>query len=166
MNIRIESFGGSCQDQVTNLISGIQRGEFGLPITPEQQPDLADIPSFYQKGAGNFWLALEEDRVVGTIALLDIGGGLAAIRKMFVARDYRGAENGVAKGLLQTLLTSAGQGGITAVYLGTTPFFKAAHRFYEKNGFCEIDKEDLPASFPIMKVDTKFYKMALGPENN
>ena len=45
---------------------------------------------------------------------------------------------------------------ITAIYLGTTAAFVAAHRFYEKNGPCEIDRSALPEVFPIMAVDTKF----------
>jgi hypothetical protein len=35
---------------------------------------------------------------------------------------------------------------------------KAAHRFYEKNGFVEIAKEQLPESFPLMRVDNRFFK--------
>jgi hypothetical protein len=45
------------------------------------------------------------------------------------------------------------------VFLGTTPFFRAAHRFYEKHGFSQIPKQRLPSSFPIMEVDTKFYHL-------
>jgi predicted N-acetyltransferase YhbS len=45
--------------------------------------------------------------------------------------------------------------------LGTTAKFLAAHRFYEKNGFREIAQTELPASFPVMTVDTKFYRRAL-----
>jgi hypothetical protein len=37
----------------------------------------------------------------------------------------------------------------------------AARRFYEKNGFAEVDVSQLPAAFPVMKVDTKFYRLAL-----
>ena len=37
------------------------------------QPDLLQIPQFYQSGAGNFWVALDGEEVVGTVALLDIG---------------------------------------------------------------------------------------------
>jgi hypothetical protein len=40
----------------------------------------------------------------------------------------------------------------------TTQKFLAAHKFYEKNGFMEIRKNQLPDTFPIMKVDSKFYK--------
>jgi N-acetylglutamate synthase-like GNAT family acetyltransferase len=135
----------------------IQREEFGIAITAEDQPDLFDIPGFYQRGAGNFWLALHEGRVVGTVALVDIGGGLGALRKMFVHRDYRGGQPGVARALLDTLRGWARERGLQAIYLGTTAKYLAAHRFYEKNGFREVAAAELPPSFPRMAVDTKFY---------
>lgn len=145
-------------EQIIALIVGIQRGEFGVDITAAEQPDLADIQGFYQVHNGNFWAALEGERVIGTISLLDIGGGQGALRKMFVHRDFRGAPLGVAKGLLDTLLAWAQAKSFREVFLGTTPKYLAAHRFYEKNGFIEITTSDLPAAFPIMSVDKKFYR--------
>ncbi|MGD8562302.1 MAG: GNAT family N-acetyltransferase, partial [Desulfarculaceae bacterium] len=97
------------------------------------------------------------------VALLDIGNDQAALRKMFVKKEYRGSSQGIAARLLQQLLAWAREQRVREIYLGTTPFFLAAHRFYAKNGFIEIDKTDLPAAFPVMSVDTKFFKMALGP---
>jgi GNAT superfamily N-acetyltransferase len=161
--MEIVPFAPAHEDAVVALIVPIQREEFGIDITAEQQPDLRSIPSFYQTGAGGFWLACSEGRVVGTIALLDIGGGEAALRKMFVHRDHRGAGRGVAARLLGALLGHAAARGLRTIYLGTTPDFHAAHRFYEKNGFVEIAREDLPASFPVMEVDTRFYRRALLP---
>jgi len=38
---------------------------------------------------------------------------------------------------------------------------KAAHRFYERNGFTRVGKEQLPAAFPLMKVDDTFYHLTL-----
>jgi RimJ/RimL family protein N-acetyltransferase len=38
---------------------------------------------------------------------------------------------------------------------------KAAHRFYEKNGFTRLAKHDLPKSFPLMAADTIFYELHL-----
>lgn len=153
------------QEGVIALISGIQRGEFGLSITPQQQPDLMDIDGFYRPGAGEFWVAQAQGdaggKVVGCIALLDIGGGQAALRKMFVDAHWRGAEKGVAKALLSTLLAHARVNGVTDIFLGTTTRFVAAHRFYEKHGFARIEKGDLPPAFPVMAVDTVFYRMAL-----
>ena len=155
--ILIEPFRPEHVGQVVRLIVGIQQNEFNLPITAKDQPDLQDIPEFYQVKNGNFWVALQESRVVGTIALLDIGNRTGALRKMFVNARCRGKETGTAKKLLDALLAWAARKEFTAIYLGTTPKFLAAHAFYERNGFQEVAKSDLPSAFPIMKVDTKFY---------
>jgi GNAT superfamily N-acetyltransferase len=101
--------------------------------------------------------------VVGTIAFLDVGNRQGALRKMFVKAAWRGAAHGVAHRLLDTLLRWCRDHAIDKVYLGTTAKFLAAHRFYEKNGFVEIARSDLPRAFPVMEVDTKFYKAALQP---
>lgn len=159
--MRILPFSDEREGEVVQLIVDIQQREFGIAITAEQQPDLRSIPAFYQTGAGNFWVALVEGRVVGTISLLDIGAGQAALRKMFVHRDFRGPAHGTAARLLDTLFAWARERGVREIFLGTTPFFHAAHRFYEKNGFSEIRESELPRSFPIMKVDTKFYRLRL-----
>lgn len=146
---------------VVDVILPIQREEFGIPITAADQPDLRDIPGFYQVGSGDFWVAKVAGTVVGTIGLKDIGEGQAALRKMFVAEAWRGRELGVAAALLKGLLAEATARGIGEVYLGTTAKFLAAHRFYEKNGFVEVGADTLPDRFPRMAVDTKFYRITL-----
>ncbi len=152
--IEISPFHPGHARKVIDLVLPIQQEEFGVPITLEMQPDLGDIPAFFRHG--NFWVATDGEEVVGTIALLDIGDGRAALRKMFVRASHRGA--GVAKALLETLLAWCRQRSIREVYLGTAPQLLAAHRFYEKNGFREIDRPELPPSFPVVVVDTKFYR--------
>ncbi|MCM2396127.1 GNAT family N-acetyltransferase [Rhizobium sp. S95] len=146
---------------VIDVILPIQREEFEIPISAADQPDLSDIPGFYQVGSGDFWVAKIDGVIVGTIGLKDIGEGQAALRKMFVAEAWRGREFGVATALLQGLLAEAKGRGFGEVYLGTTAKFLAAHRFYEKNGFLEIGENALPERFPRMAVDTKFYRIAL-----
>ncbi len=183
------------QEGVVALISGIQRGEFGLPITPADQPDLMDIDGFYRSqgrpGAGEFWVAEAAGadggavpsgqmdgqigsqigsqiagQIIGCIALLDIGNAQAALRKMFVHADWRGAPadgtgRSVAAALLGTLLAHAREKGLAEIFLGTTTRFLAAHRFYEKHGFARVEKGELPPAFPVMAVDTVFYRLAL-----
>lgn len=145
---------------VVDVVVPIQRDEFGIAITLEAQPDLLDTGGFYQHGAGNFWVALAQGEVIGTIGLLDIGARRGALRKMFVRAPYRGAQLAVAQRLLDTLLAACRTGGIDEVFLGTTEKFRAAHRFYEKNGFQLVDRALLPATFPVMAVDTRFYRCA------
>ena len=155
--ILIAPFSDVDQQGVLDVILPIQQREFGIPITAADQPDLTDIPEFYQSGTGGFWVARSNGKVVGTVGLKDIGSGQTALRKMFVAAPFRGRELGVAGRLLDVLLAHARAKGVAEVFLGTTDKFLAAHRFYEKKGFWELQKADLPRTFPVMAVDSKFY---------
>lgn len=146
------------QSGVLDLILPIQQLEFGVPITLEEQPDLLDIPNVYQRGSGNFWVALHDDEVIGTIALIDIGNGQAALRKMFVKPAWRGAPHHVAAKLLDTLVAWCAAQDVQEIYLGTVEKLHAAQRFYSKQGFSEIDPAMLPRRFPRMQVDTRFFK--------
>lgn len=143
----IREFSKEDQSRVIDLILPIQQEEYNIPITKEDQPDLFEIETFYQTGSGNFWTAHYGNKVIGTISLLDIGNQEAALRKMFVAKEFRGPHYKTASLLLQHALNWAKEKTIKTVYLGTTPQFLAAHRFYEKNGFIAINEEELPEIF-------------------
>jgi len=160
-NIRIIEYSANYQEEIIDLILGIQRDEFQVSITKEDQPDLSDIHGFYQQGKGNFWLAVYDNQVIGTIALVDIGNGQGALRKMFVKAAFRGSNCNTGYQLLQQLIAWAKTQDIAEIYLGTTEKFLAAHRFYEKNNFIQLGKSELPAAFPVMKVDTRFYQLKL-----
>ena len=159
--IHIVPFSPEYEQDIVNLIINIQQNEFGIAITSFDQPDLASIASYYQNYCGNFWVATVDKHVVGTIALLDIGNHCAALRKMFVDSSYRGRHFGIASKLLETLLAWSRHHALNKIYLGTTQKFIAAHKFYDKNGFIRVMKSELPKSFPVMAVDTVFYKYSI-----
>lgn len=159
--MQILPFSPKHESGVLDLIVGIQRDEFAIDIDAERQPDLRAIPSFYQIASGNFWVAVENGDVVGTIALLDIGNQQCALRKMFVDKRFRGSEFNTASRLLDTFVDWASTHRLREVFLGTTSAFLAAHRFYEKRGFDEISRFELPTAFPLMEVDSKFYMRTL-----
>lgn len=148
---------------IIDLILSIQQKEFNIPVTLETQPDLQKIPEIYQSDNGNFWVAIHNEQVIGTIGLIDIGSDMGVIRKMFVNAAYRGSVYGVGHRLLQTLLGWSVQKGMRSIFLGTVEKLKASHRFYEKNGFVRIAEQELPEQFPRMKVDTLFYKYDIQP---
>jgi GNAT superfamily N-acetyltransferase len=50
---------------------------------------------------------------------------------------------------------------IIHLYLGTTHQLKAAHRFYERNGFTRVPLADLPLYFPRMIINNLFYELHL-----
>lgn len=151
MNIEIAIYKPEFHEKVVELITTIQWQEFNIPITYEEQPDLGAIDDFYNK----FLVALHENTPVGTIGYKAIDD-YAIIRKMFVHKEFRG-KLGVAQKLLETIESEISKNNINKIYLGTTEFFKSAHRFYEKNGYVDIPMASLPLSFPVIRVDTKFY---------
>lgn len=155
-NIIEKQYSKSYQTQVVDLILHIQQQEYNIPVTKNDQPDLFAIEDFYQKGNGNFWVALDDQKVVGTISLLDIGNNQVALRKRFVDKEYRGPRYKTAGLLLNNALKWAKNCSINAIYHGTTPQFLAAHRFYAKNGFSSIGLNELPENFPLLNVDKKF----------
>jgi GNAT superfamily N-acetyltransferase len=147
---------------IPNLILNIQQNEFGVPITLADQPDLLDIPNFYQKDRGQFWVAENDSgEVVGTIALIDVGADFGTIRKMFVRADHRGKEQGIGQKLYDTLEQWALTKGFKQLMLGTRDQLQAALRFYERNGYQPVLKENLPERFPLMAVDNRFYAKTL-----
>jgi len=162
MNLTIAPISNDDCTEIIDLILPIQQIEFNVPITIEAQPDLLDIESNYHQVGGNFWGAKMDGELAGTIALMNIGHNACALRKMFVKKEYRGKEHGIAQKLLETLLAYCREQNITEVYLGTVDMLKAAHRFYEKNDFNLIKVTDLPSYFPRMMADNRFYHLHLG----
>ncbi|WP_335869556.1 GNAT family N-acetyltransferase [Bacillus sp. 2205SS5-2] len=158
--VKIIEYNSEYQKQVIELILRIQQKEFQIEISLNNQKDLIGIEDFYQQYNGNFWVAIFNERVVGTIALLDIGNPGVALRKMFVAKEHRGSR-GVAQQLLKCAISFAKHRKVREIYLGTTPQFLAAHRFYEKNNFQLIEKAELPDTFPIMTVDKRLYRLII-----
>lgn len=161
MEVRIEQIKNESAEAVIDIILPIQQKEFNVPITLEDQPDLLDITANYYDNGGAFWGAKINGEIVGTIAMIKFSPDAAAIRKMFVKKEYRGKEFGIAQQLLETLFTYSKENGITNLYLGTVTVLHAALRFYERNGFIRIDKNNLPAAFPIMNADNVFCQLTL-----
>lgn len=150
--------------EIIDLILPIQQVEFNVPVTLEDQPDLLDIEANYHGTGGGFWGGMVNDRLAGTIALISIGYQAGAIRKMFVKKAYRGKEYGIAQHLLEQLIAHSRSMNITDLYLGTVNKMAAARRFYERNHFKEIHKEELPPYFPLMSADNVFYHLHLNRE--
>ncbi|MDF3026050.1 MAG: GCN5-related N-acetyltransferase [Fluviicola sp.] len=147
------------QSEIDELMNEIQK-EFELPF---RSPD--PVPIFEYVLSGNlFWVALLEEQVIGTIGLSCFDDKTGVIRNMFVAKEHRGGQPGVAKQLLDTALEAAKRLGYNAVYLGTMMQFKAAQKFYSKNNFVLIPRTDLPEGMTFNPVDDLFYVLKF--ENN
>lgn len=161
MSFSILPFDTKYQSEVMDLIECIQVREFSIPIVEAQQKELQSIPQSFQRSKGNYWVALFNGKVIGTIAVIDIGHNAFELRDFFLDQEYRGHKTGFAKKLLDTVLSWSQEHDIKTIYLGTTLSFKAAHRFYEKHGFCEIARKDMPSYCQPMDCDEKFYRFTV-----
>lgn len=150
--------------KLVDLILPIQQIEFNVPVTLNDQPDLLDVDRFYHGSGGGFWAARHGEEIIGSIALINTGHNSGAIRKMFVKKEFRGKQYGIAQQLLDELTAFCAGHVINHLYLGTVGVLQAAQRFYEKNGFTRIEMTNLPPWFPRMAADHIFYEKLLSTQ--
>jgi len=106
-----------------------------------------------------YWVAVTGDTVLGTIGLSTLENNNIELKRMFLRKEFRG--QGIAKVLLDRVVSEAMDNKVSRIFLGTMTQFKAAQMFYEKNGFIKIPWTFLPKDFPINPVDKVFYKKEL-----
>jgi len=145
------------KEETIELIFDILENEFGHH-SKSGRPDLYNITEEYQKNNGNFWLAVENENVVGTIALKNCDDGVGFLERMYVKKELRRV--GLGTKLFSTLLTFAKNNNYKKIFLSTWEDTISANNFYIKNGFKRI--ESLPESIANRSSsDNIFYKLEL-----
>lgn len=149
-----------------------------LPFEPHHQPDidilLASIAWEFEENIFSpsykkiaelhglpgryYWVATTDSRVAGTVGVIVAADGYCVLKAMFVEKVFRGTLYEIAARLLQTAINRSLELKCTEMYLGTMQQFKAAQKFYEKNGFEHINEGELPAGYPGNNMDTVFYR--------
>jgi len=123
-------------DQVRDIVfSGLR--SYGLE--PELDGLDADVLTFGRPSddAVREFVALIDDRVVGSIALRPQAGGTAYLSKFYVAASARG--RGIGRMLLQRAVEEAQRQGYGRIELETRSFFDAAVHLYESMGWTLIE---------------------------
>ncbi len=78
--MKIEAYSGKYDDEIIALVLSIQNEEAKIDLSLVEQPDLTDIARFYQKDGGNFWIALADGKVIGTVGLMMKENGCAVLK--------------------------------------------------------------------------------------
>ncbi|MCF0239792.1 MAG: GNAT family N-acetyltransferase, partial [Streptococcus gallolyticus] len=94
--MKIETYKGKYDDEIISLILDIQNNEAKINLSLQEQPDLIDISRFYQQDGGEFWIALSDEKVVGTIGLMLKENQCAILKKFFVHKDFRSKKVGLS----------------------------------------------------------------------
>lgn len=94
----------------------------------------------YKRDGGNFWIAIDNDEnIIGTIALKNLGDNKGYLKSMYVDSNYRGSK--IAKNLMDTLLDYAISNQYKSIELGTYTCLERAVAFYKKNKF-QLKEQD------------------------
>ena len=157
--MKIETYSGRFDDEIISLILSIQNDEAKIGLSLQEQPDLLDIHRSYQQPGGEFWIALSDGRVIGTIGLMLKENHCAVLKKFFVKKAFRSQKVGLS--LYNELLEYAIKKGVRHIILDTPAVAHASHRFYEKAGFYRISTAELPVPYSYPDRDSILYLLNL-----
>lgn len=132
--IEIIEFDPKYQESVIDLVGELLVYTGAIPKNdlPIDDEDLMRISEVYG-GKSGFWLALDGDKLIGTVGIKEMGVEVVKLKRMFVLPQYHGG--GVGQKLLDYAIKQAKDRGFSKMILNTNEHMARAHHFYEKNGF-------------------------------
>ncbi|HEX7640544.1 MAG TPA: GNAT family N-acetyltransferase, partial [Burkholderiaceae bacterium] len=112
-----------------------RRWGFGRFFESRVAADLAEFSARADRPANGLWLALQDGRVVGAVAIdgEDLGDGLAHLRWFIVDDGLQGG--GVGRRLLDAAIAHCDDRAFRETRLWTFAGLDAARRLYEHRGF-------------------------------
>ena len=105
---------------------------------------------------GNFWIAKDGEKLIGSVGIMPCGPNIAVLKKFFVYEAYQGEPHHTGQKLYNRLLAFVREKGYRTILLDTPHNTERAHRFYEKAGFQKIDEAQLPVRFSHPYRDCDF----------
>lgn len=138
-SLHIIEFDPKYEYKVKKLIFTVV-SELGFPPHPtptHRYKDLDHIEKRY-RGRSRFWIAIINDKVIGTVAIKKVDTHACRLRRMFVLPEFHG--KGIGDKLLSTVLSFARENNYEVIHLKTHKYMTRAHRFYEKHGFKKIQE--------------------------
>lgn len=159
--ITISQFEDKYTQDVINLVLHFQNDGTRPIVSVVDQPDLLNIVGEYIDKGGNFWIARDDKKLIGTIGIMPYSTDIAILKKFFVYEDYQGEPYHIGRTLYTELLAFAKERAYRTILLDTPRNTERAHKFYEKAGFQKINEEDLPIRFDHPYKDSDFFLLEL-----
>ena len=97
------------------------------------------IPAYYREHAGSFWVAVKDNKVVGTFGLEGTSDGAMELRRMYV--DPSARRQGIARQMLQSAEDGCRRQGIFRLVLSTSEIQVAALALYKQAGYSLLREE-------------------------
>lgn len=159
--ITISQFKNEFTKDVIDIVLHFQNDGTRPIVSVDDQPDLLNIVGEYIDKGGNFWIAEDDNKLIGTIGIMPYSTDIAILKKFFVYEQWQGEPYHIGRKLYAELLDFAKEKGYKTLLLDTPYNTERAHKFYEKAGFQKISEEDLPIKFSHPYKDCDFFILEL-----
>lgn len=100
------------------------------------EAELEHLDKKYGRPGGRLYLVRADGQVAGCIAMKRLDETRCEMKRLYIRPAFRG--QGIARRLVEMLLTDARKDGYEAMVLDTFPFLGQAVRLYQDMGFYEI----------------------------
>lgn len=126
---------------VNRLLAPVgQEAVFEDYINSSLKDEIDRIDQYYGDRNGQFWVALEEDKVVGMFGLESSGPNAMELRRMYVDPDYR--RRGIAQMMLHQAESYCRENQKPRLDLSTSEIQSDAISFYQSVGY-ELVREEV-----------------------
>jgi carbonic anhydrase len=120
-------------DLVRKLFTEYQQW-LGIDISFQNfETELHALPGCYAAPTGAIFLATENSKPIGCVAIRPFSENEAELKRMYVVPEVRG--QGVAKALLRQAIEMASLQGYKSIVLDTLPNMEYAKKLYRQFGF-------------------------------
>lgn len=128
------------RQRIWDLIFAIL-SSYGLTMDAETiDHDLTDIDANYWRQKGAFYVLMDGEELIGTVALHYVSETVCELGRMYLAPSYRG--RGLGRKLLHYALQQAEARGFSEVVLKTASVLKEALSLYRRAGFVQVADQE------------------------
>lgn len=159
--ITISQFEDKYTQDIIDLVLHFQNDGTRHIVTVNDQPDMLNITHEYIDKGGNFWIAKDNEKLIGSIGIMPYSDKIAVLKKFFVYEDYQGNPHHMSRRLYAHLLSFAKEKNFKTILLDTPYNTERAHKFYEKAGFIKVTEDMLPIKFNHPYKECDFFLLNL-----
>ena len=163
--INIIRYNDKYKNYIIELVLHCQNDGTRPFVNAENQTELFNIEDYFFKDGGYFWLALDDDKLAGTIALKKYNNEVAGLKKFFVWEEYRSNPHYLGQKLYAKFLNYALCNNFKTIVLSTPKNTQRAHNFYKKAGFKLTDKKNIPVTIDDPYSECDYFILEITPDN-
>jgi len=151
--IIIQDFDVGFEEDIQQLKDAIQ-SEYSTPIFTSNAMKMTEV---IQLPGHRYWMLLHNGQLFGMIGVIILNENQAELKRFYLHQNYRSLPEKWATQLFEKVIQWCAFKKTKQLFLGTMQVLKAANKFYLKQGFHTISRNELPKEIEIHPFDDTFY---------